>query len=84
MKSKYMSRKFIIALVGIILAIVGVVFGNNIAVLAGCFIGASFIIGESIIDKASSVHRNIDVTEVRDYDIKVEKSQNGKNEAERD
>ena len=78
-----MSRKFIVAIVGLLVAIVGVIYGNYIAIICGCFLGASFIIGESIVDKAASVHRSIDVTDYKQYNIdaKVEKANASKDKA---
>lgn len=55
MKSKYMSRKFIVAIVGLALAIVGTMYHDFVSVICGSFIAGCFVIGESIIDKASSI-----------------------------
>lgn len=63
-----MCRKFLVALVGLIVAIVGIVYGNNVAIVSGTFLGACFIIGEAIVDKAATVKKsqNITVSDVKD------------------
>lgn len=63
MKSKYMSRKFIIAILGVIEAVVGIAYGNNVAVIVGTLLAGCFVIGESLIDKASAVKRSININD---------------------
>ena len=55
MKTKYMSRKFIVAIAGLLVAIFGIGYGNNIAIVAGCLLAGAFIIGEAIVDAVASV-----------------------------
>lgn len=55
MKSKYMSRKFIVAIVGLVLAIIGTYYHDFVSVICGSLIAACFVIGESIVDKAASI-----------------------------
>lgn len=69
MKSKYMSRKFIIALAGIALAIGGVVYANQLAVFCGSFLGACFIIGEAVIDANSATKRQVKVIDCKNYEV---------------
>lgn len=66
MKSKYMSRKFIVAIIGLVLAGVAVAMNNTVVALAGVFLAGCFVIGESIIDAHSSVKRTVDITEYRE------------------
>ena len=62
MKSKYMSRKFILAVLWLIVAIIGLAVGNDTLVILAQIPTVAFILGESIVDKASSVKRSLDVT----------------------
>lgn len=55
MKTKYMSRKFIVAIAGLLVAIFGIGYGNNVAIVAGCLLAGAFIIGEAIVDAVASV-----------------------------
>lgn len=66
MKSKYMSRKFILAITWCILAIVAMALGKDDLVYLSVLPSISFILGESIVDKASSVKRSLDVTKFED------------------
>ena len=61
MKSKYMSRKFILAVLWLIVAVIGLGLGNDKLVLIAQLPTIFFIIGESIIDKASSVKQSLEV-----------------------
>lgn len=61
MKSKYMSRKFILAVLWLIVAIIGLAVGNDTLVILAQIPTVTFILGESIVDKASSVKRSLDV-----------------------
>lgn len=63
MKTKYMSRKFIVAVCGLGISLIALILNNNVIALAGIALAGCFVIGESIIDKSASVKRNIDVTE---------------------
>ena len=58
MKTKYMSRKFIVAVCGLGLALVALVLNNNIVALAGIGLAGCFIIGESIVDKAGTIKQS--------------------------
>lgn len=66
MKTKYMSRKFIIAICGLVIAIVALVMNNNLICIAGLSLGALFIIGESAIDKIGAVKKSVLITERHD------------------
>lgn len=63
MKSKYMSRKFIVAVCGIGLALVALIVGNNGIAYAGITLAGSFVMGESIVDAMASTKRHITVDE---------------------
>lgn len=58
MKTKYMSRKFIVAVCGLVLALVALVLDNNTIALAGIGLAGCFIIGESIVDKAGTIKQS--------------------------
>lgn len=68
MKSKYMSRKFIIAVCGLGLSLVALFLGNDGIAYAGIALAGCFVIGESIVDKASCIkqNRSISINEVKD------------------
>lgn len=55
MKTKYMSRKFMVAIDGLLVAVFGIGYGNNIAIICGCLLAGAFIIGEAIVDAVASV-----------------------------
>lgn len=57
MKTKYMSRKFIVAVIGLVISLVALVLNNNVIALAGIGLAGCFVIGESIIDKAGAIKR---------------------------
>lgn len=71
MKSKYMSRKFIVAVCGMGLALVALVLGNNGIAYAGITLAGSFVMGESIVDAMSSTKRNITVDETTYKNVNV-------------
>lgn len=56
-----MSRKFILAVLWLIVAIIGLAVGNDKLVILAQIPTVAFILGESIIDKASSVKRTLSV-----------------------
>lgn len=56
-----MSRKFILAVLWLIVAIIGLAVGNDKLVIFAQIPTVAFIFGESIVDKASSVKRSLDV-----------------------
>lgn len=55
MKSRMSSRKFFVTLFGEAAAIYGLISNSNIAIIAGTAIIITYIIGESVVDAASSV-----------------------------
>lgn len=57
MKTKYMSRKFIVAVIGLVLSLVALVLNNNTVALAGIGLAGCFVIGEAIVDKAGAIRR---------------------------
>lgn len=61
MKSKYMSRKFIVALVGLIDSFAATYYGNTAIAIAGIALAGCFVIGEAIVDKAGTVHREHEI-----------------------
>lgn len=52
-----MSRKFIIALFGVIDSIVATYYGNTTIAVAGLILAGCFVIGESIVDAHSVIKR---------------------------
>lgn len=70
MKTKYMSRKFIVAVCGLGLALVALFLGNDGIAYAGIGLAGCFVIGESIVDKAGAIKRSrsINLTEVSNGD----------------
>ena len=61
MKSKYLSRKFILAIAWCIVGVIALLLSKDKLVYLGCIPSIAFILGESIVDKASSVKRSLDV-----------------------
>lgn len=61
MKSKYMSRKFILAVLWLIVAIIGLALGNDKLVLLAQIPTVAFILSEAIVDFGSCVKRSLDV-----------------------
>lgn len=63
-----MSRKFIVAVCGLGISLVALFLGNDGIAYAGIALAGCFVIGESIVDKASCIKqsRNISIDEVRD------------------
>lgn len=61
MKMKYMSRKFIVAVCGLGLALVALFLGNNGIAYAGIGLAGCFVIGESIIDKAGAIRHSREI-----------------------
>ena len=62
MKSKYMSRKFILAVLWLIVAIIGLAVGNDTLVILAQIPTVAFILGESIVDKATGVALKMEVS----------------------
>ena len=63
MKTKYMSRKFIVAVCGLGLSAIALFLGNDGIAYAGIALAGCFVIGESAIDAFSSVKKNINIVE---------------------
>lgn len=82
MKTKYMSRKFIVSIVGLIVSIVALIVNSTIVALGGLFLAACFVIGEAIVDAHSCVKqiKNVNITDYHCTDH-VEDKENGKTEA---
>lgn len=57
MKAKYMSRKFIVALVALIDSFAATYYGNTTIAIAGLFVAGCFVIGEAIVDASASIKR---------------------------
>lgn len=58
MKTKYMSRKFIVAVIGLVLSLVALVLNNDTVALAGIGLAGCFVIGEAIVDKAGTIKQS--------------------------
>ena len=67
-----MSRKFILAIAWCILAVVAMALGKDDLVYLSVLPSISFILGESIVDKASSVKRSLTVNKYEDSHIQQE------------
>lgn len=78
MKSKYMSRKFIVAVCGIGLALVALVLNNNGIAYAGIALAGSFVAGESFVDGLSSVKKYINVDDTLYKNVNVSRETSGK------
>lgn len=63
MKTKYMSRKFIVAVIGLVISLVALVLNNNLVAIAGICLAGCFVIGESIIDKSATSKKSINIVE---------------------
>lgn len=74
MKSKYLSRKFLIALAWIIFAIVAILLSKDKLVYLSALPSLAFILGESIVDAKSSVKQSMDVTKYVQHNIKEDKT----------
>lgn len=59
MKSKYLSRKFITAIGGLIVSIISVCNDNTLVAIAGILLAGCFVIGESIVDANAAIKREI-------------------------
>ena len=62
MKTKYMSRKFIVAVIGLVISLVALVLNNDTVALAGIGLAGCFVIGEAIVDKAGAIKREHHIT----------------------
>lgn len=72
MKSKYMSRKFVVAVIGLGVSVVATVCNNTVVALGGLLLAGSFVIGEAIVDAHACTKKTIDITEYRDIKEKKE------------
>lgn len=63
MKSKYLSRKFIVAICGLVLSLVALLIGNTPVAFAGIVLAGTFEIGEAMIDEAGIVKKTINVSD---------------------
>ena len=63
MKTKYMSRKFIVAVCGLGLALVALVMDNDGIAYAGIALAGSFVMGESVVDAFASTKKTITVVD---------------------
>ena len=77
MKSKYMSRKFIVAVSGIGLSLVALVLNNNGIAYAGIALAGSFVMGESLVDAMSSVKKHITVDDSLRKSVNVSRETSG-------
>jgi ABC-type polysaccharide/polyol phosphate export permease len=69
---KYMSRKFIVAVIGLVISLVALVLDNNTVALAGIGLAGCFVIGEAIVDKAGAIKKNIHIDEYHNVPVTVE------------
>lgn len=72
MKSKYMSRKFLLSLAGLGVSLYALSVDNTIVAVAGMVLAGCFVIGESIVDKAGAIHRQQTITVVDHKENKVD------------
>ena len=77
MKSKYMSRKFILAMCWVILAVIAMVLSKDALVYLASVPSIAFILGESIVDAHSCVKQSktVDLTEYHDVKHEVKKGE---------
>ena len=82
MKSKYLSRKFWVTIVGLVVSIYATFNDNTLVALGGLLLAACFVIGESIVDAHSCVKQSktVDLTEYHHVDHTTEDKDNGKAE----
>jgi hypothetical protein len=62
MKSKYLSRKFILAVIWCLIAGLAIIFNKDVLVYFASLPTFAFIIGESFVDAKSSVKQSMNVT----------------------
>ena len=63
MKTKYMSRKFIVAVCGLGITLIALFLGNDGIAYAGIALAGCFVIGESAIDAFSSTKKTVNIKE---------------------
>lgn len=80
MKSKYLSRKFWVSIVGLVVSIVATFNDHTLVALGGLALAGCFVIGESIVDAHSCVKqsKNVDITDYHNTHHEVK--DNGKAE----
>lgn len=74
MKSKYLSRKFLIAVAWTIVAIAALLLSKDKLVYLSALPSLAFILGESFVDAKSSVKQSMDVTKYVQHNIKEDKT----------
>lgn len=74
MKSKYLSRKFLIAVAWTIVAIVALLLSKDKLVYLSALPSLAFILGESFVDAKSSVKQSMDVTKYVQHNIKEDRN----------
>ena len=74
MKSKYLSRKFLLALAWTVFAIVAILLSKDKLVYLSALPSLAFILGESFVDAKSSVKQSMDVTKYVQHNIKEDKT----------
>ena len=82
MKSKYLSRKFWVSIVGLAVSIVATFNDNTLVALGGLALAACFVIGESIVDAHSCVKQSklVSIEDCHHSDHTVKDNENGKAE----
>lgn len=85
MKSKYLSRKFLLALTWTVVAIVALLLGNDKLVYLSALPSLAFILGESIVDAMSSVKQSMNVSKhVEQYKSEVNTNASAEETTKRD
>lgn len=69
MKSKYLSRKFITAIGGLVVSTISICNDNTVVAIAGILLAGCFVIGESIVDAHAAIKREILVHDYRDSNV---------------
>ena len=60
-----MSRKFMIAVLGLVITVIALGYNNTVIALAGIALAGCFIIGESIVDAVASVKKSMVVHDTK-------------------
>ena len=63
MKTKYMSRKFIVAVCGLGITLIALFLGNDGIAYAGIALAGCFVIGEAAIDAFAAPKKSVTVSE---------------------
>ena len=82
MKSKYLSRKFWVSIVGLVVSIIAIFNDNTLVALGGLALAACFVIGESIVDAHSCVKQSkcVNIEDYHHIDHTVKDKEDGKAE----